>query len=189
MRSAPDGHSDTALRVASASVDGTSSSSAITSPSSPWSKTSGAVGGTAGPRLDTHATGDPRAALNHHSQALAPATELGQPKDEARAHDGIATHTTPCRRTSGPAHTGNTPWKSSPASGPTTPSTRKPTSRPSRRPVRQSTVDGRSLNRAAPPDLPADVHAQVLIATAAPPCTVVVFSETYRERRKAARRT
>lgn len=37
-----------------------------------------------------HATGDPRAALNHHSQALAPATELGQPQDEARAHDGIA---------------------------------------------------------------------------------------------------
>jgi len=34
--------------------------------------------------------GDPEAAVIHHGQALALAGELGQPLDQARAHDGLA---------------------------------------------------------------------------------------------------
>ncbi|HZM74157.1 MAG TPA: tetratricopeptide repeat protein [Candidatus Limnocylindrales bacterium] len=37
-----------------------------------------------------HATGHPDLALTHHQQALQLATDLSQPTDQARAHDGLA---------------------------------------------------------------------------------------------------
>jgi tetratricopeptide (TPR) repeat protein len=38
----------------------------------------------------SHAVGHSDAAITHHNRALALASELGQPDDQARAHDGLA---------------------------------------------------------------------------------------------------